>query len=56
MRTSRLRSSDRGRRHSVSSRPPSAADKDAFNSNGLRKAVTLGGVREHQAALQRSRT
>ena len=32
--------------------PAAAADKDAFNSSGLRKAVTLEGVREHQAALQ----
>ncbi len=32
--------------------PASAADKDAFNSSGLRKAVTLERVREHQAALQ----
>ncbi len=32
--------------------PPAFAGPDAFNSNGLRKAVTLEGVREHQAALQ----
>ena len=32
--------------------PALAQDKDAFNSTGLRKAVTLDGVREHQAALQ----
>jgi len=31
---------------------PAIAQKDAFNSTGLRKAVTLDGVREHQAALQ----
>ena len=29
-----------------------AKDKDAFNSNGLRKAVTLEGIREHQQNLQ----
>ena len=29
-----------------------AQAQDAFNSRGLRKAVTLDGVREHQAALQ----
>ena len=29
-----------------------AKEKDAFNSNGLRKAVTLEGVREHQRNLQ----
>jgi Zn-dependent M28 family amino/carboxypeptidase len=32
--------------------PASADESDAFNSSGLRKAVTLEGVREHQAALQ----
>ncbi len=32
--------------------PAMAAGKDPFNSTGLRKAVTLAGVREHQAALQ----
>jgi Zn-dependent M28 family amino/carboxypeptidase len=31
---------------------PAHAGKDAFNSTGLRKAVTLQGVRAHQAALQ----
>ncbi len=31
---------------------PALAADDAFNSQGLRKAVTLEGVREHQAALQ----
>ena len=31
---------------------PALAGKDAFNSTGLRKAVTLEGVRAHQAALQ----
>ena len=31
---------------------PALAAKDAFNSNGLRKAVTLDGVREHQRNLQ----
>ncbi len=31
---------------------PAGAADDAFNSQGLRKAVTLEGVREHQAALQ----
>ena len=31
---------------------PAAAADDAYNSQGLRKAVTLDGVREHQAALQ----
>ena len=29
-----------------------AKDKDAFNSTGLRKAVTLEGIREHQQNLQ----
>ncbi len=38
---------------SCSRRPPAfAQDRDAFNSSGLRKAVTTEGVREHQAALQ----
>ena len=32
--------------------PALAQDKDAFNSSGLRKAVTLEGVREHQQAFQ----
>ena len=32
--------------------PAMAAGKDPFTSTGLRKAVTLAGVREHQAALQ----
>ncbi len=31
---------------------PALAAEDAFNSSGLRKAVTLQGVREHQQALQ----
>ena len=31
---------------------PAAAAEDAYNSQGLRKAVTLDGVREHQTALQ----
>jgi Zn-dependent M28 family amino/carboxypeptidase len=31
---------------------PAIAADDAFNSNGLRKAVTLEGIREHQQALQ----
>ncbi len=31
---------------------PAVAADDAFNSQGLRKAVTLDGIREHQAALQ----
>ena len=31
---------------------PAWAAEDAFNSQGLRKAVTLEGVREHQTALQ----
>ena len=31
---------------------PAMAAEDAFNSQGLRNAVTLEGVREHQAALQ----
>ncbi len=31
---------------------PALAAKDAFNSNGLRKAMTLEGVREHQRNLQ----
>ncbi len=32
--------------------PALAKEKDAFNSNGLRKAVTLEGIREHQRNLQ----
>jgi Zn-dependent M28 family amino/carboxypeptidase len=31
---------------------PAMAAKDAFNSQGLRNAVTLDGVRDHQQALQ----
>jgi hypothetical protein len=31
---------------------PAVAAEDAFNSQGLRKAVTVEGVRDHQAALQ----
>jgi len=31
---------------------PAWAAEDAFNSQGLRKAVTVEGVREHQTALQ----
>ena len=31
---------------------PAFAGQDAFNSTGLRKAVTLDGIRDHQQALQ----
>ena len=31
---------------------PALAQKDAFNSSGLRSAVTLDGIREHQRNLQ----
>src|SRR3954452_15943664 len=36
----------------VATADPAAADPDSNNSQKLRSAVSLAGVREHQAALQ----
>ena len=36
----------------LSASPPAMAAEDAINSQGLRNAVTLQGVRDHQQALQ----